>query len=280
MLSHSYRLRRLTRLMERTGAGLRATLRIVLLLAWTVLLFIQQLLGFLLRTGDGRHIRCRFYRGALRILGVRMLLRGQFSPRRPLLIAANHVSYLDIFVLGSRIPGVFVSKDEVQQWPLIGWIARLQNTIFISRRPGNSRLELNPIVGHLSQGHNVFLFPEGTSTDGRRLLPFKSSLFEAAIQGGAYVQPVALVYRHRHGGPLSAKERALYTWGTDAPFLSHFAKMLLRPGVACEIWVRPEISPTLSRKMLAQLTHLRIAAPLRHREHLDLLGLQHADRSR
>ena len=265
---------------DRAGAGLRAAVRILLLLGWTFLLFVQQLLGLLLRTGDGRHIRCRFYRGALRILGVRMMVRGQFSPRRPLLIASNHVSYLDIFVLGSRIPGVFISKDDVQQWPVIGWIARLQNTIFVSRKPGQARHELNPIVAHLTLGHNVFLFPEGTSTDGRQLLPFKSSLFEAAIQGGAYVQPVALVYRHRHGGPLSLKERALYTWGTDAPFLTHFVKMLLRPGVACEIWVRPEIPPTSPRKTLTQLTQTRIAAPLRHREHLDLLGLQHADSGR
>jgi len=190
------------------------------------------------------------------------------------------VSYLDIFVLGSRIPGVFVSKDDVQQWPLIGWIARLQNTIFVSRKPRQSRDELNPLVAHLRRGQNVFLFPEGTSTDGRHLLPFKSSLFEAAIQGGAYTQPVALVYRHRHGGPLSSKERALYTWGTDAPFLTHFAKMLLRPGVACEIWVRPEIPPTSHRKILAMTAQQRVAAPLRHREHLDLLRLQDADRSR
>ena len=92
-------------------------------------------------------------------------------------IVANHVSYLDVFVLGSLIPAVFVAKKEVREWPVIGWIAWLQRTIFIERRRSKADDEIRPLVKALNQGSNVIVFPEGTSTDGVTILPFKSTLF-------------------------------------------------------------------------------------------------------
>ncbi|MEK9874048.1 MAG: lysophospholipid acyltransferase family protein, partial [Betaproteobacteria bacterium] len=161
------------------GAFLRAIIRIILLLAWFLVSLIQQSLGFILRTGDGRHLRLRFYRGALRILGVRIRVFNDFSPRRPVFVVANHVSYLDVFVLGSLIPAVFVSKQEVRDWPVVGWVAWLQRTIFITRRPARAVDELAPLGEALENGFNVIMFPEGTSTNGTSVLPFKSALFEA-----------------------------------------------------------------------------------------------------
>ena len=89
--------------MTNIGALLRAVARITLLLGWFLVSLVQQSLGFILRTGDGRHLRLRFYRGALRILGIRIRVFSDFSPRRPLFVVANHVSYLDVFVLGSYL---------------------------------------------------------------------------------------------------------------------------------------------------------------------------------
>ena len=115
------------------GSLLRALARIGLLILWFLLSLVQQTVGFLLRTGDGRHLRLRFYRGALRILGIRIRRFHDFSPRRPLFVVANHVSYLDVFVLGSLIPAVFVSKQEVRDWPVIGWIESQPQMTAISR---------------------------------------------------------------------------------------------------------------------------------------------------
>ena len=250
---------------EVTGALLRALARIGLLILWFLLSLVQQTVGFLLRTGDGRHLRLRFYRGALRILGIRIRRFHDFSPRRPLFVVANHVSYLDVFVLGSLIPAVFVSKQEVRDWPVIGWIAWLQRTIFIQRKRTRADDELTPLANALNQGFNVIMFPEGTSTDGVSILPFKSALFEAPKRSNAYVQPVSLVYRERHGGQLSARDRQFYTWGTDAPFFKHFLKLILRPGVLVEVWIRQPLNPQLDRKTLAKTAEARVHGPLKRR---------------
>lgn len=225
----------------------------------------QQLLGFALRTGDGRHLRRRFYRGALRILGIRIQVRGTLSVRRPLFVVANHASYLDVFVLGSVLPSVFVSKQEVRQWPVIGSVASLQRTIFIARNRRAPLEEVQPVIHALNQGHNVTVFPEGTSTDGKDVLPFKSTLFSAAIEANAFIQPVGLVYRERHGGVLSTKDREFFTWGTDAPFFDHFLQLILRPGVLVEVWIRPHLAPDRDRKELARIAERRVRAPIRHR---------------
>ena len=236
-----------------------------LLLAWLLLSLISQVAGLILRTGDGRHLRLRFYRGALRILGIRIQEFGEFSPRRPLCVVANHASYLDIFVLGSLIPAVFVSKHEVRHWPLVGWIAAIQKTIFITRNPRNAVLEVQPITDALNQASNVILFPEGTSTDGQQVNRFKSTLFEAPRQANAFIQPVGLVYRDRTGNELSERDRAFYTWGTDAPFFAHFLRLILRPGVLIEVWIRPVIAPDQPRKVLARQAEQRVRSPIRRR---------------
>jgi len=256
--------------LEISGAILRAILRITLLLGWFFVSLIQQTLGFILRTGDGRHLRLRFYRGALRILGIRIRVYHQLSPRRPLFVVANHVSYLDVFILGALIPAVFVSKQEVRDWPVVGWMAWLQRTIFIARSRSRAYDELGLLGDALENGFNIIMFPEGTSTDGTIVLPFKSALFEAPRRANAYTQPVSLIYRERHGGVLSDKDRQFYTWGTDAPFFNHFLKLILRPGVLVEVWIRRPISPQLNRKQLAKLAETRVSAPLRRRVNRDL----------
>ena len=252
--------------MTNIGALLRAVARIILLLGWFLVSLVQQSLGFILRTGDGRHLRLRFYRGALRILGIRIRVFSDFSPRRPLFVVANHVSYLDVFVLGSLIPAVFVSKEEVRDWPVVGWVASLQKTIFIARQRTQAGDQLAPLGKALEEGFNVIMFPEGTSTDGASILPFKSALFEAPKRANAYTQPVSLIYRERHGGVLSDRDRQFYTWGTDAPFFNHFLKLILRPGVLIEAWIRKPINPQIDRKRLAKIAETRVSAPLRHRE--------------
>ncbi len=142
------------------------------------------------------------------------------------LIIANHTSYLDATILGGEVPCCFIAKSEVANWPLFGWMARASGCVFVNRtrRIGTGR-ESRLISERLAGGDNVVLFPEGTSSDALRILPFKSALFGAVealgTEGDFWVQPVSVVYRSVSGVPLGRSLRPYFGWYGDMPFLSH-----------------------------------------------------------
>lgn len=166
-------------------------------------------------------------RAALRILGLRYSRQG-----RPMAgqgaVVANHVSWLDIFVLNAAAPVYFVAKAEVAGWPGIGWLARATGTIFIRRDPREAGEQALLIEARLRAGHRLAFFPEGTSTDGIRVLPFKPTLFAAFFAHGLaatlLIQPVSLVYR---GAP-GADPRA-YGWWGEMSFGAHLLAVLAAP---------------------------------------------------
>jgi 1-acyl-sn-glycerol-3-phosphate acyltransferase len=136
------------------------------------------------------------------ILGVRIVLHG--SPPavdlRPLMIVANHVSWLDIFAINAVVPVRFIAKAEVRGWPLLGWLSARAGTIFIDRARRQDTLRVNDVTANALRGGELFaVFPEGTTSDGSTLLKFHSSLFEPAIKAGAAVLPVALRYEREDG---------------------------------------------------------------------------------
>ena len=113
------------------------------------------------------------------------------------LIACNHLGYVDILVIGSVCPAIFVAKSDVQKWPVFGWLAAQAGSIFVSRNePTKIASQLREIELPLRAGHPVVLFPEGTSSDGTSVLPFRSSLFESAISTGSSITPTAIAYHH------------------------------------------------------------------------------------
>jgi len=127
------------------------------------------------------------------ILGVRITVSGH-RPRPPMLLVSNHVSWLDIIVLGGLTHTDFLSKHEVREWPVIGWLAARAGTLFIRRGSGETTSISDQIAQRLRQDGLLTLFPEGTTTDGREVRPFFSRLFAAAIETGTDVLPVALRY--------------------------------------------------------------------------------------
>lgn len=131
----------------------------------------------------------------LGLLGVTLELRG--TPVEPgCLLVANHVSWLDIFVINAAWPAAFISKAEVRQWPLIGWLAAKNETVFLRRGSrGHARIVNGEIAALLGQGRHVALFPEGTTTDGREVHHFHAALLQPAIDAGAAIQPLAIAYR-------------------------------------------------------------------------------------
>ncbi len=165
--------------------------------ALTILL----LFPFLKPDERGRRV-VAWARKLLAIVRVRVTVHGRPPAVRGegALIVANHVSWLDIHVLHSLIPSRFVSKAEVRDWPLIGWMAEQAGTLYLERRKKSDARRVNEAMAALlREGECLALFPEGTTTDGTRLLPFYPSLLQPAVVAGARVWPAVIRYRHPDG---------------------------------------------------------------------------------
>lgn len=163
-------------------------------------------------------------RVVLRVMGLALVQHG--TPMRVRgAVVANHASWLDIFVLNACDRVYFVAKAEVAGWPGIGWLARATGTVFIARNGTQARAQALVFEERLAQGHRLLFFPEGTSTDALRMLPFKSTLFAAFHSDGLrevlHVQPVSVVYHAPQG-----QDARLYGWWGDMDFGSHLARVL------------------------------------------------------
>lgn len=166
---------------------------------------------------------------------------GQFE-RGGYVIISNHVSYVDGIILGSLFPVVFVSKKEVKSWPVIGQWNTLCGTIYINRQ----RKELVPLLieeisRKLMQEANVLLFPEGTSTNGERMLPFQTAPLAAPLRKRAIIVPVTLTYKSVEEKPVSVSNRDLIYWYGDMSFVNHFWKLLSLRGIEAMVTLQPKI---------------------------------------
>jgi 1-acyl-sn-glycerol-3-phosphate acyltransferase len=138
--------------------------------------------------------------GVLDILALRLTVHGEPVKARPLMLVANHVSWLDIFAMQSVAPVRFVAKSEVRRWPLVGWLSARAGTLFIEQARRHDTLRINRLVGESLRSGEVFaVFPEGTTTDGSRLLKFHASLLAPALQVGATLQPAAIRFTREDG---------------------------------------------------------------------------------
>jgi lyso-ornithine lipid O-acyltransferase len=202
------------------GAGRLAALLAVI--AWSAALYAADRGNRRDAAGKARWLQATCRR-ALRVLAVEIESRGE--PARGAVIVANHVSYLDVLVIAALAPVVFVAKKEVRGWPVFGWFAAKAGTRFIdrNRRGDVARIgeELGPVM---AAGLTIVLFLEGTTTDGREVLPFKASLLEPAVRNGWAVVPAGLVYAVPAGRSV---ESEVCWWGdmTLAPHLWNFTKL-------------------------------------------------------
>jgi len=143
----------------------------------------------------------RWAQGMMHALGAELRTEGA-APAPGSLLVANHVSWLDILAIASCTPAIFVAKSEVRDWPGIGWLAARARALFLKRSSGRSLLQIkNCIAALLRERSTVAIFPEGTTSDGSRVLPFRSGLLQAAVDGGRPVQPVAIAYYGNDGNP-------------------------------------------------------------------------------
>lgn len=181
---------------------------------------------------------------------------GKIRPGAGLLVC-NHVSYVDILVLGSIAPAVFVAKSEVADWPVFGWFARGCGTIFVRRSVRSDVTRIgDEIRDRLKRGFLVVLFPEGTSSDGRAVLPFKSSLLEPVRELGRDVYAAHVSYARADGVP----ETDVPYWG-DMTLFPHMLKLLSQPRVRARVSMRavtelPDDRKELARQLQAEVTRL------------------------
>jgi len=240
------------------GSPTRACLRIVAYVAITLPLLPLQALAVFFKLELARTLPPAYHRLVCRILGIRVAAQGEMAKNRPLLIVGNHTSYLDIEVLGSLIPGSFVAKAEIARWPFFGWLAKLQRSVFIERRSSKAREHKDEIEKRLLEGDVLILFPEGTSNDGNRILPFRSTLFSVAerrVEGEALVvQPVSLAYTRLDGMPMGRSFRPFFAWYGDMELPPHLWQMLGLGIVTAEVIFHEPVTIDRfgSRKALAE----------------------------
>jgi 1-acyl-sn-glycerol-3-phosphate acyltransferase len=191
-------------------------------------------------------------RVAVRVIGITYRIRG--TPMHHVgAVVANHGSWLDIFALNACQRVYFVSKSEVARWPGIGWLARATGTAFIERDAKKARAQRDLFEERIRAGHKLLFFPEGTSTDSRRVLPFKSTLFAAFfakdMERVMQIQPVSVIYT----APIGCDSR-FYGWWGDMAFGPHFLQVLaqLRQGAIEVVFHDPvNVADFASRKELA-----------------------------
>lgn len=214
---------------------IRFVLTVIALVALTLVLLPFQLIGIAFDLRLQRIIPHLYHRIFCAIIGVRIRELGRRSLEAPVLILSNHVSWLDIAVISALSPVVFIAKSEVAGWPVFGWLAKLQRSIFIERgRRHKTGAATQEIAGRLLGGDAVVLFAEGTSSDGARVLPFRSALIGAVHQAlGASthhaaitVQPLSLAYVGFRGVPMGRALRDRVAWYGDSDLMPHFIGIL------------------------------------------------------
>jgi 1-acyl-sn-glycerol-3-phosphate acyltransferase len=201
------------------------------------------------------------------ILNIKVTIAGDEGQleRGGYVIIANHVSYVDGIVLGSIFPIVFVSKREVKKWPIVGQWNVLCGTIFINRQRKNEVGALvREMTRKLRQEANILLFPEGTSTNGEKMLPFQTVPLAAPLRSRSIIVPVTLAYTTIDEQPVTAVNRDFVYWYGDMDFVTHFWDLLGRRGVEVLVTLQPKIEcfryadNSAGRKKLAEDCYNRV----------------------
>ncbi len=205
------------------------------------------------------HIRQHWSRQMLAVLGIHLDVNEPYLHPGSLLVA-NHVSWVDVFVINACSPVAFVAKADIRDWPVFGWLARHHGTVFIRRESRRHARAIYQEIGLLLEaGKHVALFPEGTTTDGQTLGTFHGALLQAAVETGAPVQPLAVSYRTPAGQLTTAP-----AYAGDTTLLESLRAILAEPRLIARVRIQPALSPRdyADRKQLTEATRAAVAAGL------------------
>jgi 1-acyl-sn-glycerol-3-phosphate acyltransferase len=188
----------------------------------TLILFPFQIVGLVICYPLTRIIPLLHHKLTAKVIGLKINPVGTPSTKTGVLFVSNHLSYFDIIAIGSLIPGRFIAKSDVARWPVFGLLAKITRTIFIDRKQKSSaHHQIRSIQIQLEKLENLILFPEGTSSDGRRVLPFKTSLFAAPTLTNTSVQPITIRYTHVNGIPIQYSMRHFFSWYGNMELAPH-----------------------------------------------------------
>ena len=199
-------------------------LSFILLCFWTLFCALLQTIFLFLPKALFFIVIKIYFRGLVLLFGIKINHTGKPHTKNTLFIS-NHTSYLDIVILGSKLNALFVAKSEINNWPIINKLTKIAKTIFINRqdlrKAGN---QVNKISNELYSGYNIIIFPEGTSNDGNKVLPFKSSLFEIIKSKKLEdfkIQPVSISYCSMDGIPINRFFRPFFAWYGGMDLTTH-----------------------------------------------------------
>ena len=168
-----------------------------------------------------------FHRLLIWLLSIKVEYEGNYERAKDCsFFVSNHLSYLDIPILGSTFPLRFVAKSEVEFWPVFGFLSKLASTIFIKRNRSDSIFQKSKILNLLSSGEKVLMFPEGTTSDGNRVLDFKSSSFSALENKNFLIQPIIIYYSNFNGIPINRWLRPAIAWYGSMDLKPHILELV------------------------------------------------------
>ncbi len=241
---------------------IKATIKLLLLILWLTLCVI--LLWFIKKTKNRiwRDNFCNFgFSGVCSIIGLVIKVEGELEQRRPLLLVSNHISYLDVMILGAKTTAHFTPKSEMAKWPVISTICRVLDSVFIERSVDRIKESRAKIIAALGKGEVLSLFPEGTTGDGRHLLPFKSSLFSIAEQKimtdvgecELLIQPAVITYTSIGSLPIDSTQWPDIAWYGDMVLAPHVWQLLKLGRIDAKLTLLPAVtmSQFAGRKELA-----------------------------
>ncbi len=199
------------------------------------------------------------------VLGIRVKLykEAQDLGEKGIFFVINHFSYIDGIVAGSILPFVFIGKTELKNWPLLGIMIWLSETVFVNRANALSiKHELKKVTGLLNNNVNVILFPEGTSSDGKTAIPFKSSFFAAPLESGCKIVPLTIKYTKVNNLEINDYNKDLVYWYGEMEFFTHFIGVLGLRSIEVELRVNPPLElrylqgevPSVKRKYVSDLS--------------------------
>lgn len=254
--------------------ALKAVLKILCLAVWTIPLVLVQLCVLAVHRGPKAYIVPRFWhKGVCAILGLSTEIAGAPVHDKQLIYISNHLSYLDIPVIGSYLAASFIAKEDIARWPVIGFLSTVQQTAFISRASANAKKVANALDTMLKEGKSLILFPEGTSSSGAQVLPFKSSLFSLATpkdMAPIAIQPFVVDLIAVNGRPVTPETRDLFAWYGDMDFGPHIWEFLKNGGARIRLTFLPVIQPTAEtdRKALCRIVQNEIESGLSRQDPL------------
>ncbi len=249
-----------------------ASMRLILVLALVVMLTlailpVQMILVKFWHRAASR-MPVAWHRAILWMFGIKVKIIGEMSHGRPLLLVANHISWKDILVFGSIRPLSFIAKADMESWPMLGLLAKLQRTIFVEREQRRKvGVQAAEIAERLLEGEPVLLFAEGTTSDGNHILPFNSSLLGAAqraikISGKEtiLVQPVSIAYTKMHGLALGRYFRPDAAWPGDVELASHLTNIVKHGALDVEVHFGEPIpfGPESDRKTITRQSEAQV----------------------